>query len=876
MLTIKHKSTILAGLCLAAASFLAIAAVTAENDVFQLYPQTDTPVAEQNAAGGDETPELWFVELQSGPTADGTSLTSVRNEKAAFRANAKKANVKFAERYAYDTLFNGLSIKIDRSQIAALTRLPGVKNIYPVIKVTTAQADSSAPDLASAIQMTGADIAQNSLGLNGSGIKVGVIDTGFDLDHADLGGDGTAGAPHANSRVVAQHDFVGDAYNNDSASPSFNPVPAPDPIADDCNGHGTHVAGIVGANGAVKGVAPNVSFGAYRVFGCAGSTDADIMIAAMERALADGMQVVNMSIGSAFQWPQYPTAQAGDRLVNKGVIVVCSIGNSGANGLYSASAPGVGSKVIGVASIDNNFVTLPAFTVSPDNMPIGYTAASGAPAAPTSGSLPMDRTGTTTSTADACNAPIAANMTGKAVLIRRGTCGFYEKARRAQVAGASAVVLYNNAAGFVTPNVAPVAGIVDGQPVTIPVVMVTQSKGALLNGRIAGGPTTMTWTATTATEANPTGGLISSFSSYGLSPDLTSKPNISAPGGSIYSTYPLESGGYASISGTSMASPHVAGAAALLLQARPSTSSQDVGRIFQNSADPTVWFGNPGLGFLENVHRQGAGMLDVDDAILATTSIAPGSLALGESQAGPATRTLTLTNTSATAVTYDVSHQSALATGPNTFVPAFFNAPATMTPSSSSVVVPANGTASLNVTITANAGLADKSMYGGYVRFTPQGGGAALRVPYSGFKGDYQSIQVLTPTANGFPWLAKLNAAGTTFSNQPSGASYTMAGNDIPFILAHFDHQSRRVRLEVKDAVSGKSWHRAYDLDYFGRNSTATGFFDFPWDGMTTAGNKIHTVPNGQYVITMTVFKALGNDSDVETWTSPVITIARP
>ncbi len=89
---------------------------------------------------------------------------------------------------------------------------------------------------------------------------------------------------------------------------------SPDLNPDDCGGHGTHVAGIIGANdpdNGLKGVAPEVTFGAYRVFGCAGSTTADIMIEAMERALADGMQVLNMSIGSAYQWPQYPTANGG-------------------------------------------------------------------------------------------------------------------------------------------------------------------------------------------------------------------------------------------------------------------------------------------------------------------------------------------------------------------------------------------------------------------------------------------------------------------------------------------------------------------------------------------------------------------------------------
>jgi hypothetical protein len=172
-------------------------------------------------------------------------------------------------------------------------------------------------------------------------------------------------------------------------------------------------------------VAPGVTFGAYRVFGCVGSTSDDVMIAAMERALADGMQVLNMSIGSAFDWPQAPTAMASTRLVNKGMVVVASFGNSGANGLFSGGAPGLGDKVIGVASFDNTSINgLPAFSVTPDGHLFGYIAAAGAPPPPTSGSFPMVKTGTPTSTADACSTLPAGSLTGKVVLIRRGTCSF--------------------------------------------------------------------------------------------------------------------------------------------------------------------------------------------------------------------------------------------------------------------------------------------------------------------------------------------------------------------------------------------------------------------------------------------------------------------
>jgi hypothetical protein len=228
----------------------------------------------------------------------------------------------------------------------------------------------------------------------------------------------------------------------------------------------------------------------------------------------------------------------------------------------------------------------------------------------------------------------------------------------------------------------------------------------------------------------------------------------SAPGGLIRSTYPLEQGGYATISGTSMASPHVAGGVALLLQARPHTNSQIVRTILQNSADPKAWWGNPGLGFLDNVHRQGAGMLDIDDAILATTKIEPGKIAAGEGEMGPYSQELRIENKAGWDVTYDLSSVNAPSTGSNTFTSSFFLGNASVAFSAASVTVPAGGSASVVATITPAASPVG-GQYGGYIVLTPQDGGQVYRVPFAGYIGDYQARQVLVPTSFGFPWLAR-------------------------------------------------------------------------------------------------------------------------
>ena len=841
-----------------------------------------------------ETSPFWFVEFPTAPLADGSAPANVADDAAAFRAEASAEGAAYTERMRFQTLWNGMSIKASAGSLAKIEKFGSVKAVYPVGIHRIPETTHVSPDLATAIVQTGADVAQNTLGLTGKGVKVAVMDSGLDYHHPDLGGGFGKG-----KRVFTGWDFVGENYVGDNT-----PVPDPDP--DDCKrpeggnaaGHGTHVSGIIGANGGVKGVAPGVRFGAYRVFGCQGFTTDDIMIAAMERILKDKMDVLNMSIGDAFNnWPETPTAAASDRLVRKGVVVVASIGNSQNSGtpvtagLFAAGAPGVGKHVIGTASFENTHVSLTTINITPAGITVGYANAAGAPTAPTTGSLPLAKTGTPTSAADACAATGALpDLTGKAVLIRRGTCGFYEKSRRAQLAGAAAVVLYNNVAGRISPTVAVVAGVADGQPVTIPVVAVSDTEGVAINNAIDAGAQTLNWTNVTGSFANPTANLLSSFTSWGVAADLSLKPDIGAPGGLIRSTYPIEYGSYTTISGTSMASPHVAGAAALLLESwddkRGGGDDDDkrvkrVRDIFQNSADPKIWSGNPGLGLTEAVTRQGAGMIDIDDAILAKTLVTPGKLSLGESANGAVTKTLKIENNGKSNVTYALSAVPAISPGPGAaptvypFTFGFFLGPDTVTFSETSVTVKRRHSERVRVTISPNADYPDKTLYGGYIVLVPSDGSPVLRVPYAGFKGDYQSVTVLS-SAFGLPFITDAN-----LDDHVGPWSLVDAAN-TPNLVYQLTHQARRLDILVVRESDGAVLGRAAELERLARSGNVGLVFTFPWDGtylQGTRGNKLRVAEDGDYRLRLVAEKPLANKHNpahFETQTSPVFTIDRP
>lgn len=846
------------------------------------------------------TPGKWFVELEGDPTA--LSAQSVGSQQAGFRAQAKALGLRYQEVQSYSTLFNGFSIVANGAEVNRISRMPGVLGVYRVNRVELPKTDISAalePQMFYAKGMTGADIAQNELGLTGKGVKVGVIDSGIDVDH-----------PAFKGRIVAGHDFVGDDYGKDGKY-----VPVPDENPDDCGGHGTHVAGIVGGNvpeTGFKGVAPDVSFGAYRIFGCSGSSYDDVILAAMERAQKDGMQVVNMSLGSAFDnWRETPLAKAADRMVKKGVVMVASGGNSGDNGIYSMGGPTMGDNVISVASVDNVKIELDSFSLS-DGSKIGYYAATGAPAPAKGLTLPVTKKAGSTPTTvnDGCTVSGAFppnSLTGQAVLIRRGTCSFYEKAINAQKAGAAAVILYNNAAGYINPTVA-------GDPaVTIPVVSVSDVDGKKIDALIARG-VKLTFDGGKVAVKNPTGDTISTFSSIGMSAELEFKPDVAAPGGNIFSTYPLskEASGYAVLSGTSMASPHVAGIAALLLEAYPKIQAKDMRTVLMNSASLRWFFNNgaPLQGVPDYAQRQGAGMVDVVNAYSNTVRATPSKLSLGESDTfATRSKVVVLKNTGAKREVYDVYHAPALTISGTTLAPTPSTKTATMTINGSNVdeaalevVVPPFSEVELNVTVTPPAGAADKSQYGGYI-YLESRTGSNLVVPYGGFKGDYQSLAsfgnlILGGKSYPAPWLVDDAAdtfyvKGQTLTTTPDytfknvevtfsdGSKDTVM--DAPYLLVNLAHQIRTMTFELLDG-SGNVVDTLSKEDYLGRNctndfakrtSTCSAYYPLSWDGKLSNGKE---APNGTYQLRLKALKPLGDESNpahTEVYTSQKFDVKR-
>jgi subtilisin family serine protease len=688
-------------------------------------------------------------------------------------------------------LVNAITGTVGRDQLAKLIAAVGKGNVHIQQQYTF--------DLASSTVLIGAtEVWAGEPGYDGTGMTVGVVDTGVDYNHPDLGGPG-----FPNSKVVAGYDF-GDSDT--------------DPM--DTNGHGTHVSGTMVADGVVKGVAKKANLVIAKIVsGGEDSAWSDDIIAAFNY-MADPNNVdggpegthspvtaVNMSFGSAagFVDPLDPEMQAIENCISAGIVVSLSAGNSADYySRYGTSQPWypdyamVGSPSltpgsISVASVENTIATNYVLHESVTTGDYAYSAGSTSPAIHTAltGSYHYIYCGTGLD-ASYFPASVPANTIA---LIGRGTATFAAKINNAAAAGFVGAIIFNNAAGSLGMTT-------DGS--TLPSIGITQADGATLKAQISGiveasykpstwpsSTGTVTFPATPIEAANPSAGTVSSFSSWGAPPDLSFKPDLAAPGGNIWSTVPIAAGSYANYSGTSMASPHVAGAAALIRQAHPAWTVQQVKTALSNTAvlvqDPNSSDGDGGT-LPYSPRLMGAGRINVanalaTDVIVVQQGTNSPSVALGSVEnwsSSPISFNLTLQNFGATPVTFNAG--GTVQTTDISKIATSLGDHLTVSPAA--VTVPAGGMRNVTVTVdlTSLASTPWQPFVEGYVTFHWDDVDE-LHVPYMGFLGNWNDFNYVDTEYNPLidppnPYLPGWSLSRALYASNPvlskTGVSWPM------------------------------------------------------------------------------------------------------
>ncbi|KAH6685433.1 subtilase [Plectosphaerella plurivora] len=486
-------------------------------------------------------------------------------------------------------------------------------------------------------------------GIKGKGAKVAIIDTGIQYTHPALGGGIGDGF-----KIAGGYDFVGDGLWPDSGEIT----PDDDPM--DQQGHGTHVAGIVaGLSDRFSGVAPEATLYAYKVFSRSGGTTESILIEAFLKAFEDGVDIISASIGGTNGWEDNAWAVVASRLVDQGIVVTISAGNSGDAGPFYGSSGSSGKGVIAVASTANLLAPAPSFRVNFDQHCRRNTSIVGYIPTVLYFSedivdwpiLPVSLN--TSAEADACE-PFAEgefDFTDTVALVRRGGCPVTTKQRNLAAAGAYWILLYNNEQ--------PLSTFEPENYQTMLSVIEDFSGEAMVKAIAAGAKVTVDFSATDdEIVALPWayGGRASYFTTWGGLNELQLKPDIAAPGGEIFSTFPNDL--WATKSGTSMSAPYVAGVAALYIGLNGGRSVHGVGsaralsqRIISSGNNVKAWE-------FEDEHNApppqvGTGLIDAVKVIGYTTTIDFDAFALNDTANFVPIHNLTLRNGGDEAVTYE-------------------------------------------------------------------------------------------------------------------------------------------------------------------------------------------------------------------------------
>jgi len=504
--------------------------------------------------------------------------------------------------------------------------------------------------------------ALHKKGIFGKGAVVAVVDTGVEYKHPALGGGFGPGF-----KVAGGYDLVGDG-----SWPSTPKAPDTDPF--DHQGHGTHVAGIIaGKSEWYTGVAPEATLLSYKVFSENSGTDEDTLIAAFLMAYESGADIITSSIGGTSGWSAAAWATVASRLVDQGIVVTISAGNSGADGPFYASSGSSGKNVLAIASTVPTVAAAPPFTATftlggkSNTSTLGYFLDANWPVWNLPTELPIIPLSLDTSApADGCSS-LPANtpdLSKGIVLIRRGSCTFATKQANAAQFGAKRILIYNNDAAPVNPG---------GVDPSIPVGLIEAKAGAAMIETIkAGGNVTAKFTIDESSGwvvgiYNSGGGLPSSFTSWGPTFEMEIKPDIAAPGSNIYSTYLDDS--WAVLSGTSMACPYVAGVAALYVGLHGGRAkngpgfAKDLAQKIISSGKALPWqsaepAGLPiDYGFWAPVPQVGTGIINATKILTYTSSISFNKIELNDTDNFSRYHPVTITNNANVPVTYSFTLQ---------------------------------------------------------------------------------------------------------------------------------------------------------------------------------------------------------------------------
>ncbi len=643
-------------------------------------------------------------------------LNAGRNEfKRWLRANAPRAKVTGE----YDVSLNAVAVQLNGTPLATIAAAPMVQS-----------AEYNAlyhPNLSESYKIINASdawIAAGGRATAGAGIKIGDIDTGIDHLHPFFDPTGFTypdGFPKCDAADSASHHEDQDCnYVSEKvivAKVFYNKAQQQGLDAQAIQDHGTHTAGIAAGvtgktavvNGVsiddMSGIAPGAWLGNYNVFpGSVLNARSEDILNAVDAAIEDGMDVLNLSLGGGYHGNNDLLAMGLDNAVDAGLVVAVAAGNSGP-GQGTLESPGRARKIITVgASTNKHFVGQPFTYPAGGGTTIG-AAVGDFPALPTASYTLFDTHSTSCTSVDP-------GASGNLAIIDRGGCTFSTKVRNAIAAGAIGVLVINNVAGDPTAMAKDGGGGDD-----LPAVMIGKDEGAALrvtNPPDASADATLQEFVTTGNQD-----ILAGFSSQGpTAVDFAVKPDVTSVGVNVLSsitcvgkpeTCPGDGTGWAFFSGTSMSTPHIAGSAAVLLQLYPDWSPAQVKSALVNRADMVVQDAFTGTHDVGPT-AQGAGRENLSVSADATTWMDPVSASFGRVTVGhPTPVTITLYNPTGTDQTFAVSKMKFT---PSTFgntVPLIWNA-GTITPGDdritvdASVMVPANGSTTLTATVNAGLG----------------------------------------------------------------------------------------------------------------------------------------------------------------------------